>query len=276
MQWDPEQYLRFAEHRARPFHDLLARVTAEDPAYVVDLGCGPGGLTERLATRWPGAQVVGVDASAQMIARAVPRATEGLRFVEADLRDWEPERRVDVLVSNATLQWVPDHLAQLPRLAAMLAPGGWLALQLPGNFDAPSHTELAALRTSPRWRDRLAGLAERAAVHEPSTYLATLAAVGLAVDAWETTYLQVLPGEDAVLEWMKGTGLRPTLELLTDSEAEQFVADYRERLRAAYPPQPFGTVCPIDGSSPSPTGARHERPDPRCPAPRAGGRAARQ
>jgi trans-aconitate 2-methyltransferase len=244
VQWDPEQYLRFAEHRARPFDDLLPRVMAMDPAYVVDVGCGPGGLTERLATRWPGAEVVGVDSSAEMIARATPRAREGLRFVEADLRDWQPERPVDVLVSNATLQWVPDHLAQLPRLAAMLAPGGWLALQLPGNFDAPSHTELAALRRSPRWRERLAGLAERAAVHEPETYLATLAAAGLVVDVWETTYLQVLPGEDAVLEWMKGTGLRPTLELLTDAEAAEFVADYGARLRAAYPRQPFGTVLP--------------------------------
>ncbi|HSF26395.1 MAG TPA: trans-aconitate 2-methyltransferase [Actinomycetes bacterium] len=245
MQWDPEQYLRFGDHRARPFHDLLARVEADDPSYVVDLGCGPGPLTELLARRWPHATVVGVDSSPEMIARAERLATDGLEFVRADLRDWTPEYPVDVLVSNATLQWVPDHLAQLPRLAAMLAPRGWLALQRPGNFDAPSHTELAAMRTSPRWRDRLAGLAERAAVHEPATYLATLAAAGLVVDAWETTYLQVLAGEDAVLEWMKGTGLRPTLELLTEPEAAEFVAEYGERLRAAYPAQPFGTVLPF-------------------------------
>jgi trans-aconitate 2-methyltransferase len=247
VRWDPEQYLRFADERSRPFGDLLARVGAGPAGAVVDLGCGPGTLTRLLAERWPEARIEAVDNSPDMVRRAeseladlAPRVGVGL----ADVREWSPSGPVDVVVSNATLQWVPGHLELFDRFSGWLAPGGRLAVQVPGNFAEPSHTLLAEVAERPRWRSRLAGLA-RPAVEEPGTYLARLAGLGLVVDAWETTYLQVLPGEDAVLEWMRGTGLRPVVSALSDpGEREAFEAEYGELLRHAYPRQPFGTVLP--------------------------------
>ncbi len=245
MDWDPEEYLRFADHRGRPFRDLMARVGARSPSTVVDLGCGPGNLTRRLADRWPGAQVLGIDSSPEMIDRAQREATDRVRFAVGDLRRWSPPEPVDVLVSNATLQWVPGHVDLLGDLVAVLAPGGWLAFQVPGNFGEPTHTAIEELRSSPRWRDRLgsAGIAVPA-VEDPATYLARLADFGMLVDVWETTYLQVLPGEDAVVQWMRGTGLRPVLSALAPGEQEAFVAEYRERVRTAYPRHAWGTVLP--------------------------------
>ncbi|MDP9395028.1 MAG: methyltransferase domain-containing protein [Actinomycetota bacterium] len=238
--WDPEQYLRYADERGRPFADLLARVGAVAPAYVVDLGCGPGTLTRTLVERWPGAEVVGVDSSAEMIARARVDGA-GVSFVEADLREWRPAWHVDVLVSNATLQWVPGHLDLVPRLVGMLAPGGWLAVQVPANFDEPSHVLLHEVAADPRWRDGLVGVA-RPSSHGADTYLRVLSEYDCTVDAWETTYFHVLPGEDAVLRWMLGTGARPILRALPEALRPAFLADYAARLREAYPPTPAGTV----------------------------------
>jgi trans-aconitate 2-methyltransferase len=248
VRWDPEVYGRWANERARPFTDLLARVDVSDPGLVVDLGCGPGGLAASLARRWPSARVVGVDSSAEMIgaARSLDAADVAARlaFVEADVREWAPDAPVDVLVSNAVLQWVPDHLELLPTLVSWLAPGGVLALQVPGNFGSPAHTLLRELAGSPGWRSRLPA-APRASTPDPVDYLTRLAGLGLRVDAWETTYLHLLDGPDPVLEWMRGTGLRPTLAALDDADQVAFSAEYAERLRAAYPEQPFGTVLPF-------------------------------
>jgi len=244
MRWDPEQYLRFADERARPFHDLLARVRATDPTVIVDLGCGPGTSTRELAARWPGAVVEGVDDSPEMIGRARAEVGDAVRLTLADLRDWTPEEPVDVLVSNATLQWVPAHIDLLDRFAGFLAPEGWLAIQVPGNVHEPSHAALRELAATGRWRDRLAGV-RWPAVEEPATYLARLARLGLRADVWETTYLQVLPGEDAVLAWMRGTGLRPVLAALPDDDDRAaFETAYAERLRQAYPRHDAGTVLP--------------------------------
>jgi trans-aconitate 2-methyltransferase len=243
MRWDPEQYLRFADERGRPFHDLLARVGATDPRTVADLGCGAGNLTRELAERWPHADVEGVDDSPEMLQRARAEVGERVRLTLADVRDWEPAAPLHLVVSNATLQWVPDHLPLLDRLAGFLAPGGWLAVQVPGNLGEPSHTLLRQLAASPEWRDRLVGV-RWPGVEEPPTYLARLAALGLAVDVWETTYLQVLAGEDAVLQWMRGTGLRPVLSALPDDERAAFEAAYADRLRRAYPRHDYGTVLP--------------------------------
>lgn len=246
MKWDPGTYLRFGDARARPFADLMARVPAEDPRLVVDLGCGPGNLTRTLAQRWPEAHVVGIDSSPEMVARAqADDVRPGLSFAVGDLREWAPDEPVDVLTSNATLQWVPGHVELLPRLVAAVRPGGWLAFQVPGNFGEPTHTELAALRETPRWRDRLAGVdVERPESAEPATYLEVLLGLGCAVDMWETTYLQVLTEPDAVVTWMRGTGLRPVLGVLDEAEREQFLADYRARVAPAYPEKAYGTVLP--------------------------------
>ena len=244
--WDPEQYRRYADERSRPFFELVGRVGAERPDRVVDLGCGDGALTAALAARWPGALVEGVDRSPEMIARAEPRTIPGrLRFVRADVRDWRPDAPVDVVVSNAALQWVPEHGERLTDWVVALAPGGWLAFQVPGNDRAPSHAILDELRSAPRWRDRLAAAAPGPRVLEPGEYLARLEDRGCAVDAWETTYQHVLPGADAVLEWVKGSALRPVVSSLDGAERAEFLAAYAARLRDAYPARPFGTVMPF-------------------------------
>lgn len=245
--WDPGQYLRYAGERARPFFDLLTRVQAEDPASVVDLGCGPGNLTATLADRWAGADVLGVDNSPEMVeaAQSQERGRARLRFELGDIRGWRPIAPVDVLVSNAVLQWVPEHTEVVRCWPGMLAPGGWLAFQVPGNFDQPSHEILADLLRSPRWRARLAGVGLNRQAKSPAEYLDLLASAGCDVDAWETTYLHVLSGPDPVTQWYKGTGLRPVLAALDPEEGQEFLAAYAERARAAYPASPYGTVFPF-------------------------------
>jgi trans-aconitate 2-methyltransferase len=254
--WDPAQYLSFADERSRPFFDLAARIDAAAPRSVVDLGCGPGQLTAALAARWPDADVLGIDSSAEMIA-AAQRIAESdtthdgshpggaLRFSVGDVCDWKPDRPVDVIISNAVLQWVPTHLELLPRWAGWLGDGGWLAFQLPGNFDQPSHAILRELTRSDRWRAVLADVELNRQSEDPGTYLDLLARHGLAVDAWETTYLHVLSGPDPVTEWFKGTGLRPVLTALSAAQTADFVAEYGERVRSAYPAAPYGTVLPF-------------------------------
>jgi trans-aconitate 2-methyltransferase len=245
--WDPGQYLRYADERARPFFDLLARVRATDPGYVADLGCGPGNLTVTLAERWPGAQVVGVDNAEEMIsaARSQPSPHPSVSFVAGDVRTWRPERPLDVLVSNAVLQWVPDHRRVVSQWPGLLAPGGWLAFQLPGNFDQPTHAILLDLVRSARWAPLLAGVSLNRQAEDPAGYLDLLAGAGCSVDAWETTYLHVLHGAHPVVEWYRGTGLRPVLAALDPGQAEEFLADYSERIEAAYPAAPYGTVLPF-------------------------------
>jgi len=245
--WSPDTYQRFAAERARPFADLLNRVAADVPSYVVDLGCGPGTATVLLTERWPQAYVLGLDSSPEMVEAARTLERPGrIEFRLGDARTWRPDRPVDVLVSNAVLQWIPGHLDLLPSLAETLAPGGWLAIQVPGNADAPEHRLLRDLRISPRWRDRVGGGAEdHLAVATPEAYLDRLASLGYEVDAWTTTYLHVLQGADPVLEWMSGTALRPVVAALAADERAAFVAEFGAALRQAFPPRQFGTVFPF-------------------------------
>ncbi len=246
--WDPDQYQHFGDERSRPFFDLLARVAAKDPAVVLDLGCGPGTLTAELARRWPGAEVRGIDSSPQMIeaAQALPAGSGGrLSFALGDVSDWEPDGRVDVIISNAVLQWVPDHLCVLARWTGFLNESGWLAIQVPGNFDQPSHVVLRQMISSPRWQPLLGGVQLNRSVASPGEYLDLLASKGFEVDAWETTYLHVLPGDDPVVDWYKGTGLRPVLSALESGEADEFLAEYRERIASVYPAAPYGTPFPF-------------------------------
>ncbi|MEV1061729.1 trans-aconitate 2-methyltransferase [Streptomyces sp. NPDC050263] len=251
--WDPAQYLRHAGHRARPFADLLARVPAlpGDPPRIADLGCGPGNVTAGLADRWPTARVTGYDNSPQMLADAAAHAGARLDFAYADLTTWtlaETAQTYDLIVSNAALQWVPGHLDAFPAWLDGLAPGGVLAFQVPHNIDAPLHALMRELGNTPRWKDRLGEVLRRQdSVHAPAVYLDRLARLGCAPDVWTTTYLHVLPGEDPVLDWVKGTGLRPVLDALADDpEArDAFVTAYRDLLREAYPSTEYGTVLPF-------------------------------
>jgi trans-aconitate 2-methyltransferase len=168
-----------------------------------------------------------------------------LRFRVGDVRDWKPDQAVDVIISNAVLQWVPGHLDLLPRWTGWLAGGGWLAFQLPGNFDQPSHSVLRELAASDQWRAELAGVELNRQAPDPGVYLDLLARLGLTVDAWETTYLHVLNGPDPVTEWYKGTGLRPVLSALEPGRVPEFLRQYGEQVRAAYPAAPYGTVLPF-------------------------------
>lgn len=238
--WDPAQYGRYAEERARPFHDLMARVGAQSPSYVVDVGCGSGELTALLGRRWPEATVEGVDSSAEMLADA-PASLPRLTFTRADARRWRPDRPVDVVASSATMQWVEGHEQVLRDLVGCLAPGGWLALQVPGNFAAPSHVLLR--EAVARWLPALDVRSDP--VLDPAGYAALLGDAGCRVDAWETTYLQVLSGPDPVLDWVAGTALRPVLAALPADQHAAFMAEYGAALRAAYPPGRLGTLFPF-------------------------------
>lgn len=251
MIWDPSRYGQFSNERARPFADLMGRVAATEPQLVVDLGCGNGPLTLSLAERWPQARVVGVDNSAEMLDAA--RSQDGggrVEWVEADLAAWDIASlgaAPDVIVTNAALQWVPRHLPLIETWVEALAPGGWFALQVPGNFDAPTHALMREAAVSHARAGELEAASKRYGAGDPSTYLQVLAAAGLAVDAWETTYTHVLDPEDRrdnpVLDWVSGTGLRPMLEVLDDeAEREEFIATYAAKVAAAYPRTPAGVL----------------------------------
>lgn len=240
--WDPERYLTYADERGRPFLELLARIDATDPRTVADLGCGPGNLTALLRERWPEADIVGVDSSPQMIERA--REIPGIRFDVADLRDWEPPAPVDVLISNATLQWVPGHLDLLPSLVGRVTPGGWFGFQVPGNYEEPSHVIRRDLAAEAPYAEHTADVAVPDAFG-PETYLDVLSDLGCRVDAWETTYLHVLTGPDPVFTWVSGTGSRPTLQALPDDLRPEFEVEFKRRLAEAYPERPYGVVLPF-------------------------------
>ncbi|MFI9105653.1 trans-aconitate 2-methyltransferase [Streptomyces fildesensis] len=253
--WDPQQYLHHTDHRTRPFHELLARVPAlpGQAPRIADIGCGPGNVTTLLSGRWPAARVTGFDNSPEMLdaARVYAGPTPGggqLDFRPADAAHWAPDETYDLIIANAALQWVEGHAERFPDWLDHLTPGGTLAFQVPGNYDAPSHVLLAELCASPRWRARLGGSADRRVlILEPEEYFQRLSCLGCETDVWETTYLHHLQGPDPVLEWTKGTALRPVLTALGNDAAarEEFLAEYGELLRTAYPAGSHGTVFPF-------------------------------
>ena len=244
--WDPNQYLKFTDHRLRPALDLMARIALDHPRSLYDLGCGPGNITRLLAERWPDARVTGVDSSADMLAKARKEAP-GVTFEQADIARWSPPAPADLLFTNATLHWLDDHAALLPRLAAQLAPGGVLAIQMPDNRASPSHLLMDEAAAAGPWHPRLARLRPvYGSMQSPDAYYRMLAPVTRHVDIWETTYLHVLEGDNPVVEWTKGTALRPYLDALEEPERAAFLAAYAARIAAAYPKQPDGrTLLPF-------------------------------
>lgn len=238
--WSPDQYLRFADERTRAARDLLAAVPLHTAHRVADLGCGPGNSTELLAYRFADAEIVGVDSSAEMLASARARLP-ALRFVQADLADWMPEPGTDLLFANAVFQWLPDHPAVLVRLLGALPKGGVLAVQMPDNLDQPSHAAMREVASSGAWAAKLAG-AERVPLASAGAYYDLLRPLGARVDIWRTTYMHVLADAAAVVEWVKGTGLRPFLDPLADGERADFLARYTSAVGAAYPQQGDGSV----------------------------------
>lgn len=238
--WNPDAYLSFADQRGRPFFEMLSRVGAEAPRRVADLGCGPGNLTATLAQRWPQARIEALDSSPEMVQAARER---GIEANIGNVRDWVPEPDTDVVISNATLHWVPDHPQLLVAWARRLARGSWIAVQVPGNFDAPSHRAVREVVQRDRWSERLPDYPFRdSPVQDPVRYADLLTDAGCAVDAWETTYVHVLTRENPVLEWITGTALRPVRSELADPEWEEFRADLIPLLASSYPMRSDGTT----------------------------------
>jgi trans-aconitate 2-methyltransferase len=239
--WNPDVYLAFADHRGRPFFDLLSRVGAEVPRRIVDLGCGPGNLTVTLAQRWPDAVIEAVDSSPEMVEAAKER---GLDAVVGGIDDWSPKPDTDVVVSNAALQWVPEHAALLVSWAKALPHGAWIAMQVPGNFDAPSHEAVREVARRKDFAEPLRDMPWREAdlVKTPSQYADILTDAGCAVDAWETTYIHQLTGENPVLDWITGTALTQVKSRLSSEQWQRYREAIIPVLAEAYPVRTDGTT----------------------------------
>jgi len=241
MTWNPAQYLKFAQPRFRPAQDLLARITAESPQTIYDLGCGAGNITQLLAERWPLAKITGIDDSEEMLAQAA-KSQSNISWQQQSIAGWAPNQPADLIFTNAALHWLPNHAELFPRLMNCLAPGGVLAVQMPRNFNAPSHALVAeTIRLGP-WRSKLEPLLRPPPVGDPLFYYELIEPYASGVDIWETEYLQVLQGKDPVKEWTKGTWLIQFLEELDISERLSFEDDYAQRVAQAYPPQKNGST----------------------------------
>jgi trans-aconitate 2-methyltransferase len=243
-QWDAGLYLKFSTERTQPSIDLIQRIALADPRRIVDLGCGPGNSTEALRRRWPGASIAGLDSSPEMIEAARQAYPMGAWEV-ADAARWSPPEPCDLVFANALLQWIPDHQRMCRRLMEQLAPGGALAVQLPaeGHYNSAVHREIRNLSEEPAWCERLQAARARF-THAPATfYYDALQPLASRIDLWETTYYHVVAGPEALLEWYRGTGLRPFLEALAgDGERRDFERKLLDRYTAAYPRQPDGRV----------------------------------
>jgi trans-aconitate 2-methyltransferase len=240
-EWNANLYLKFENERTRPARDLLAQVPLSGVKYAVDLGCGPGNSTELLAARYPEADIIGIDSSDDMLAEARQRMPD-LKFIAADVAEWRPQIPPSLIFANAVLQWVPDHERLFPRLIRLLAPGGVFAVQMPDNLQEPSHVLMREVASQGRWRDKLAAGDSRVHIGKPGAYYDLVKPLARRIDIWHTVYQHALSGPQAIVEWVKGTGLRPFLAPLDADERREFLAIYEERLTAAYPARADGKV----------------------------------
>ncbi len=243
--WDPTQYLRYGDERLRPALDLLARIPAEAPERVVDLGCGPGNVTRLLKERWPAAQVLGLDSSETMLERARQNAPD-IRFEQADLARWTPDDPPGILYSNAALHWLGDHDSLFPRLVSELPEGGWLAVQMPNMHDEPlRRLQLEVARRGP-WAEGLGDSQSARGILPAGIYWDLLRPLSRSLQIWETVYLHALQGENAVVQWAMGSSLRPFLDQLPQHHHAGFLAAYGEAMAAHYPRRPDGvTLLPF-------------------------------
>jgi trans-aconitate 2-methyltransferase len=242
MSWSAAQYVKFVEERTRPVRDLIARVPTDNVARAADIGCGPGNSTEVLRERYPQAHIVGVDSSSDMIEAARERLPD-VAFEVADIRQWRSEQPLDVILANAVLQWIPGHETLMPALIARLNPGGALAVQTPDNLDEPSHRLMREIADAGPWAAELKDAARaRAERHGAEWYFRLLRAHASRVDIWRTTYYHPLAGAHAIVEWVKGTGLRPFIDPLEASGREAYLARYEAAIADAYPAEADGTV----------------------------------
>lgn len=241
MPWDPSQYLKFADHRLRPAVDLLNRVDLESPSVVYDLGAGAGNVTELLANRWPEARIIGVDDSEEMLRKAAERATN-IEWEIGDIGTWQPNEPAELIFTNAALHWITGHTRLFTRLMSSIDTGGILAVQMPRNFGALSHTSITEAAMAGPWRSTLEPLLRPAPVEPPPFYIDILSNMTSSLDVWETEYSQILTGENPIKEWTKGTWLMPLLSALEEPERTDFENAYAELVAKAYPKQPDGTT----------------------------------
>jgi len=234
MSWNPDQYLKFEQPRLRPALDLLERIAIPNPRRIYDLGCGTGNITRLIARRWPNAAIAGVDDSAEMLAQAA-KEPSAISWVRQSLATWTAAQPADLIYSNAAFHWLPKHEALFPALVRNVAPGGVLAIQMPRNFLAPSHTAIAETVHAGSWRAKLEPLLTPPPVAEPSFYYSVLQPHAASLDIWETEYLQVLEGKDPVKEWTKGTWLKRFLDALDEPDRSEFEREYARRVAIAYP-----------------------------------------
>ncbi len=241
-EWDADQYLKFAGERTQPVRDLVHRIRLDRPRRIADMGCGPGNSTDVLRRRWPESQLVGVDSSPEMLRKARQSFPGGV-WLQGDAATWKPAEPLDLVFSNAMLQWLPEHDRVGRHLLGLLAPGGALAVQVPAHYDSPLHREILEVSQEPRWRERL-GEARRALTNHPPGFYYDLFAPAVAhLDLWETTYYHVMPGPEAIIEWFRGTGLRPYLEALrSDEERRTFEQRLLVRYTESYPRRANGNV----------------------------------
>jgi trans-aconitate 2-methyltransferase len=240
--WSAGQYLKFADERTRPARDLLAQVPLVHAALVYDLGCGPGNSTELLIERFPQARMIGVDSSPDMLAKA-RKSCPKAKFVEGDLKDWQPREKTDLLFANAVFQWVPDHMHVLQRLMAVLRKDGVLAVQVPDNLNEPSHVAMRETALAGSWAQKLRSLGRvRDRLPSPHAYYQELKPHAARIDIWHTIYNHPLEGAQGIVEWMKGTGLRPYIDPLDAPEREAYLAAYQQRIAKAYPAEQDGKV----------------------------------
>jgi len=243
MSWSAKQYVAFEDERTRPARDLLAAIPNTDVRSVIDIGCGPGNSTELLVQRFANAKVRGLDSSADMIDAARKRLPD-VRFDIADIAAWSEPGPFDVIFANAVFQWLPDHATLLPSLVAKLAPGGSLAIQMPDNLDQPSHRMMREVANNGPWASKLADIAgQRTTLDDANTYYQMLCSCASRVDVWRTTYHHPLAGGPAaVVEWFKGSGLRPFLEPLDEAEKAQYLEQYLAALEPFFPVLADGSV----------------------------------
>jgi trans-aconitate 2-methyltransferase len=240
MSWSARQYSIFEQQRTRPVRDLVAAIAVDDVQRAVDLGCGPGNSTEVLAERYPAAKVTGLDSSDNMLVDARQRLP-GLNFELADIANWNPAQTFDVILANASLQWLPDHAQLYPRLVSKLTPGGSLAVQTPDNLQEPAHQLARQIAADGPWASKI-GTVKHPPRHDAPFYYQLLQQHCSSVDVWRTTYYHPLDGHAAVVEWFKGSALRPFLEALDDAEQREFLERYLAAIGEAYPILENGTV----------------------------------
>ena len=240
--WNSVQYSKFINERTQPAYDLASKINIVNPKSIVDVGCGPGNSTRVLKEFWPTAKTSGFDSSHEMLKQAKTSALE-VDWFQSTVENWNPSGSYDIIFSNAVLQWVQSHDKLLPRLLDMLNDNGALAVQLPAHYNSPLHKQLIDVAKMPKWEEYTVKACNLLSLHPPSYYYDLLEPITSHVDIWETQYFHVMDDVQSILEWFRGTGLRPFLEAMPDKKSRvAFEQDVLEKYKSSYAIQKNGNV----------------------------------